>query len=154
MAAASAVFFLAIVVLLILAVVVIRHGDWLTGFKYIVWALIPLAIVLGFTWRVRCRVKTTRSTACGNEAYGLLFGCTRTAGHHWGKLRRRLGLQVDETYIGQSKDNRAVMYQLVPGKTQGKVTIEDNGLTKCASWATLASAVIAAIGILIQARVL
>jgi hypothetical protein len=153
-AVASALLFLVIIGLTILAIVAIKHGNWHTGTKYIAWAFVPLVILLGFTLRVRCRVQTTRSTACGNEAYGLLFGCNRTAGHHWGKLRRRLGFQVDPTYIGQPKGNRTVMYQPGPQSQTVKLTIEDSRLTKCGSWATLASAVIAVVGILLQAHLL
>jgi putative effector of murein hydrolase len=80
-AGASALLFAVIVVLVILAVTAIRHSDWHTGTKYILWAFIPLAIILGFTLPVQCRVKTTRSTACGNQAYGLLFGCSMAASH-------------------------------------------------------------------------
>jgi len=153
-AAASAFLFLVIIGLVLLAVVAIRHDNWHTATKYIAWAFIPLLVLLGFTLRVRCRVKTTRSTACGNEAYGLLFGCSRAAGHRWGKLRRRLGFHVEPTYIGQSKDNNVVMYQPRPQPQTVKLTIEDSLLTKCGSWATLASAVIAVAGILLQAHLL
>src|SRR5215467_7370556 len=110
-AAASACLILVIIGLALLAVVAIRRDNWHTATKYIAWAFIPLLVLLGFTLRVRCRVKTTRSTACGNEAYGLLFGCNRTAGHYWGKFRRRLGFQTDPAYVGQPKGSRAVMYQ-------------------------------------------
>lgn len=153
-AAVSALLVVVITGLLMLAVVAVRHGNWHTGTKYIAWALIPLVVLLGFTLRVRCRVKTTRGTACGNEAYGLLFGCTRAAGHHWGKFRRRLGLHTEPTYVGQPKDDRAVMYQPGPQPQTGKLTIEDSLLTKCGSWATLASAVLAVVGILLQAHLL
>lgn len=153
-AAASALLFLVIIGLVIVAVVAIRHGDWHTGAKYIAWAFIPLVVLLGFTLRVRCRVKTTRNTACGNEAYGLLFGCNRAAGHYWGKFRRRLGLHADPTYIGEPKGNRVIMYQPGSRSQTVKLTIEDSLLTKCGSWATLASAVIAVVGILLQAHLL
>jgi hypothetical protein len=154
MAALSGFLSLAIVVLFILGVVAIRHDDWHTGLKYIVWALIPLTLLLGLAWRVQCRVKTTRSKPCGNEAYGLLFGCTKTPRHWWGKFSARLGWQREAEYVGQRRGQQEVMYQLAPGKTQAKLTVEDSMLAKCASWATLASAVIAVIGILIQVKVL
>ena len=153
-AAVSALLVMAIIGLVVLAAVAVRHGNWHTGAKYIAWALIPLVVLLGFTLRVRCRVKTTRGTACGNDAYGLLFGCTNAAGHHWGKLRRRLGLQADPTYIGQPQGDRAVMYQPGPQPQNAKLTIEDSLLTKCGSWATLVSAVLAVVGILLQAHLL
>jgi hypothetical protein len=139
-AAASALLLLVIVALVILAVAAIRHRDWHTGTKYILWAFIPLAIILGFTLPVRCRVKTTRSTACGNQAYGLLLGCSGTAGHHWGKFRRRLGLQADATYVGQPRGNRAVMYQPAPRIQTMRLTIEDSLLTKCGFWVGVVSA--------------
>lgn len=154
MAAVSALLSLVILVLFILAVVAIRHGDWHTGLKYIVWALIPLTLLLGLTVRVQCRVKTTRSKPCGNEAYGLLFGCTKTPRHWWGKFSARLGWQREAEYVGQRRGQQAVMYQPAPGKAQAKLSIEDSTLSKCASWATLASAVIAIVGILIQAHLL
>jgi hypothetical protein len=153
-AAVSALLVVVIIVLVVFTVVAVRHGNWHTGTKYIAWALIPLVVLLGFTLRVQCRVKTTRGTACGNEAYGLLFGCTKAAGHHWGKFRRRLGLQADPTYVGQPKGDRTLMYQPGPQPQTVKLTIEDNLLTKCGSWATLASAVLAVVGILLQAHLL
>jgi hypothetical protein len=142
----------AIIGLVTFAVVTIRQGNLHLGTKYIAWAFIPLMLLLGFTLRVQCRVKTTRGTACGNEAYGLLFGCNRTAGHHWGKFRRRLGLQADPTFVGQSKGSRAMMYQPEPHTQTVKLTIEDNLLSKCGLWATLVSTVVGVIGLLLQAH--
>jgi hypothetical protein len=151
--AASALLFLVAVCLVILAVAKIRQNDWHDGTKYIVWALIPLVVLLGFTLPVRCKVKTTRSTPCGNDAFGLLFGCSKTASHRFGKFRARFGSPREE-YVGQGRGTRAVMYQPAPGPKAMKLTVEDSLLAKCASWATLASAVIAVIGILFQAHVL
>ena len=150
-AAASALLFLVAACLVIWAVVKMRQNDWHDGTKYIVWALFPLVVLLGFALPVRCKVKTTRSTPCGNDAFGLLFGCSKTAGHRFGKFLARLG-SPNETYVGQSRGNRIVMHQPAPGSRTMKLTVEDSILAKCASWATLASAVIAVIGILIQAH--
>jgi hypothetical protein len=50
-------------------------------------------LVLGFTLPVRCRAKTTRQKACGNWAYGFLFGCTKTPGHSTDKFFVQLGLK-------------------------------------------------------------
>lgn len=57
-AAVSALLFVVIIGLVLLAVAAIRHGNWHTGTKYIAWAFLPLMILLGFTPRVQCRVKT------------------------------------------------------------------------------------------------
>lgn len=154
MRASSALFLLLIAVSVIVALVKVKQDDFLTGTQFAAWACLPLALLLGFTLPVRCRVRTTRGTACGNAAYGLLFGCSSTASHRWGKFRARLGIGKDiseQTPVGRRS---AVMYQPAQGPQTVRLTIEDSALTKCGSWATLASTVIAVIGILIQVRVL
>ena len=82
----SALLFFAVVGLIIAGVVKLRHDYFLSGIELIGWATVPLAVLLGFTWPVRCRVKTTSRRACGNWAYGFLFGCTKAAGHWKGKF--------------------------------------------------------------------
>ena len=61
-------------------IVQIRQDDALTGAELIGWAFLSLAVLSGFTWPTRCRVETSRHTACRNDAYGFLFGC-RGYGH-------------------------------------------------------------------------
>ena len=84
-----------------------------------VWAFLPLALLLGFTLPVQCRVRTTRGTACGNEAYGFLFGCNKAAGHSFNKFKARLHLQSNaETPIRHAKSgsDMAVMYNTTTGQ--------------------------------------
>jgi peptidoglycan/LPS O-acetylase OafA/YrhL len=90
MRAVSVVLFLTVAGLVVAGISQIRHHDVLTGTKLITWAFVPLAILLGFTLPVRCKVKRTNRQACGNWAYGLLFGCTKAAGHWTEKFRVRL----------------------------------------------------------------
>ena len=137
---------------MILAVSAIRHSDWHTGTKYILWAFIPLAIILGFTLPVQCRVKTTRSTACGNQAYGLLFGCSMAAGHWFNKFKARLHLQSNaETPIRHAKPaaDVAVMYNITAGQAPLKVAIDDTALSRFGVWAGIVSAVAAVAGVVI-----
>jgi hypothetical protein len=77
--------------------------------------VLPLALLLGFTLPVQCRVMTTRGTAYGNEAYGLLFGCNKAAGHWFNKFKARLYVQSNaETPIWHAKPSAdvAVMYKI------------------------------------------
>jgi hypothetical protein len=127
-------------------VVKVRQGEVLTGTHVAAWTFIPLALLLGFTLPVRCRVKTTRGTACGNDAYGLLFGC-HTAGHWFGKFRARLGIGKDISEQAPVGKRTAVMYQYPPGQQTAKLAIEDSALTKCGSWATLFSTVVGVVGL-------
>jgi uncharacterized membrane protein (Fun14 family) len=55
MKALSGLLFLAVVVLAIVGVVQIRHDDLLTGTELIGWALLTLAVLVGFTCPNRCR---------------------------------------------------------------------------------------------------
>ena len=132
---------------MIVAVVKVRQDEFLLGAQLAVWACLPLALLLGFTLPVRCRVRTTRGTACGNSAYGLLFGCSNAAGHYWGKFRARLGVGKDISEQAPVGRQTAVMYQPAAGPQTVKLTIEDSALTKCGSWATLISAVATVIGV-------
>src|SRR6266700_1546477 len=88
--AATAFLLLVAAVLMTIAVVKIRQDQILIGVELGAWAFVPLALVIGFTYPVQCRVMTTRGTACGNEAYGLLFGCNKAAGHALNKIWVRL----------------------------------------------------------------
>src|SRR5882757_5400628 len=89
----SALLLLAVAGLITAGTVKLRHDYFLSGTELIGWSIFPLALLLVFTWPVRCRVKTTRHNACGNWAYGFLFGCSQTAGHRTWKFLVRLGLK-------------------------------------------------------------
>jgi hypothetical protein len=128
-------------------VVKVRQGEVLTGTQVAAWTFIPLALLLGFTLPVQCRVRTARGTACRNEAYGLIFGCNKTAGHAFGKFRARFGIGKDISEQAPIGKRTAVMYQYPPGQQAVKLTIEDSALTKCGSWATLFSTVVAVVGL-------
>jgi hypothetical protein len=78
---------LAVIGLVTFGVVRIRQNDILTGAELMGWAFIPLALLLGFTWPTRCRIETSRYTACRNDAYGFLFGC-RAYGH-WKEISNK-----------------------------------------------------------------
>src|ERR1700730_10183268 len=92
MRAVSALLFLTVAGLVAIGIDQMRHWNILTGWEIIGWALIPLAVLISFTLPVRCKVVRTNGLACGNWAYGLLFGCPRTASHRWKKFRARLQL--------------------------------------------------------------
>lgn len=123
----------------------LRHDYLLAGTQLVGWAFVPLAILLGFTWPVRCKVKKTNRKACGNWAYGFLFGCTKAAGHWTGKFLVRLGLKGDEAKPVESRKpagSYAVSYQPAPQSKSQKMTVEDSRLSVCASWAGIVSAVV------------
>lgn len=140
------------VVLIAAGVAKLRHDYLLTGAQFIGWAFVPLAILLGFTWPVRCGVKKTNRQACGNWAYGFLFGCTKAAGHWTGKFLVRLGVKGDEIRPVESRSlsgSYAVNYQPAPQSKPPNMTVEDSRLTVCASWAGILSAVVAVIQVII-----
>lgn len=144
MKALSALLFLAAAGLVAAGVIKIRHDDFLTGARLIGWAFVPLAILLGFTWPARCKVKTTSSKACGNDAYGFLFGCTKTAGHWMDKFLVRLRLRHGEIRpVARRKPAGSPMplYQPAPQSKPIRVTVEDNGLGVCGFWVGVVSAV-------------
>lgn len=146
MKAISALLVLIVAGLITEGVVQLRHDYLLTGTRLIGWAFVPLAILLGFTLPVTCRVKTTGRKACGNWAYGLLFGCTKTAGHWTGKLLVRLGLKGDEAKPVVSRKQAgsyALAYQPAPQPKPAKMTVEDSRLSVCASWAGIVSVFLA-----------
>jgi len=122
----------------------LSHDYYLDGTQLIGWAFAPLAILLGFTFPTKCKVKKTNRKACGNWAYGFLFGCTKAAGHWTGKLLVRLGLKGDETkpvVSHKPAGTYALAYQ--PSPQSKPMTVEDSRLTVCASWAGIVSAVVA-----------
>jgi len=57
------------------AVAAFHSGSIGRAFDYLAAAGGSVAVVLAFTWPVRCRVITARGRECRNEAYGVLFGC-------------------------------------------------------------------------------
>jgi len=151
MKALSAILFLAAAGLVTAGVFKIRHDDFLTGTRLIGWAFVPLAILLGFAWPARCKVKTTSGKACGNDAYGFLFGCTKTAGHWADKFLVRLRLRHEEVKpvarrqpAGSSKPMYQPAYQSKPMR----VTVEDNGLGVCGFWVGVVSAVASVIQVI------
>jgi hypothetical protein len=134
------------------AVAKIRQGEVLIGVQFGAWAFLPLALLLGFTLPVQCRVMTTRGTACGNEAYGLLFGCNKAAAHSFNKFKARLHLQSNaETPIRHAKPTTdvAMMHHGTTGQAPLKVAIDDTVLSRCGVWAGIISAVAGVAGVVI-----
>jgi hypothetical protein len=91
-----------------------------------------------------CRAKTTSRKACGNWAYGFLFGCTKTAGHFTGKFRAQFGSNHEARPAGRrrSAESRAVFNQTAPHSEPIKVTVEEGILDKCAFWVGLVSGIV------------
>jgi len=147
--AATTLLVVIVVCLVAAEVTQIDHHYVLAGTQLIGWAFLPLAIALGFTWPVKCRVKTASRKACRNWAYGFLFGCTQTPGHWSGKLLVRLGLKGDEAKPVESRKpagSYALAYQPPPQTKplppQSKpMTVEDSTLAKCGAWFGIVSAV-------------
>lgn len=135
-----------------MAVTKVRHHEVLAGLQFGAWSFLPLALVLGFTLPVQCRVMTTRGTACGNEAYGLLFGCNKAAGHALNKVRARLHMQsYAATPIQHAKhtERLAMMYHIAPGSQPLRVTIDDTTLSRCGIWAGIVSAFAAVVAVIL-----
>jgi hypothetical protein len=141
----SAFLLLAVTGLITAAVVKIAHDYLLDGAELIGWALVPLALLLGFTLPVTCKARRTNSKECGHWAYGLLFGCRRVAGHWSGKFLFQLGLHRSEAAAAtarRSKDSY-VMHQPPPPQSKPiKVTVEENALAKCGFWVGLVSGIV------------
>lgn len=107
-----AVLFLAVGGLVAVGVDQMRHWDILTGWELIGWALIPLALLLSFTLPVPRKVVRTNGLACGQWAYGLLFGCPSVAGHRRKKFRARLQFPQREVKpIGHPTESLALNYR-------------------------------------------
>lgn len=62
----SALLVLIVAGLIATGIAKLRHDYYLDGAQLIGWAFVPLAILLGFTWPTRCKVKKTNRKACGN----------------------------------------------------------------------------------------
>ena len=153
MRAVSWLLLLATAALIATGVAKVRHDYFLSAAELIGWAIVPLALTLGFTWPVTCRAKTTRRKACGNWAYGFLFGCRKTAGHFTGKFRAQLGSKYEAKPAGSRRlpENSAVFHQAAPQpkplkeSEPLKVTVEQGLFDKCGFWVGFASGVIAII---------
>lgn len=123
----------------------IRHDDVLAGVELTGSAFLVLAILVGFTWPTRCRVETSRHTACRNEAYGFLFGC-RGYGH-W-KEKFLIRMRRGETQPIQPREPAAAhafTYQPTTQSEPMKVIVEDNARSKLGFWIALIS-MIAGVG--------
>ena len=128
-----------------------RHWNILTGWELIGWALIPLALLISFTFPVRCKVVRTNGLACGHWAYGLLFGCGRTASHRWKKFRARLQLPEREVKpVGRPRPagSVALNYQPAQQRQEIKVTVEDGRFGVFGFWVSVVSMVAAVIPII------
>jgi len=150
--AASVILFLLFAGSMAVGAAKVKQHEILVGLQLGGWSFLPLALLLGFTLPVQCRVMTTRGTACGNEAYGLLFGCNKAAGHAFNKFRARLHLQSNATTpIRHAKPttNLAVMYQITPGSKPLRVAIDDTALSRCGVWAGIVSAVGTVAGVIL-----
>jgi len=151
MRAISAVLFLTVTGLVAAGIDQMRHWDILTGWKLIALALIPLALLISFTLPVRCKVVRTNGLACGNWAYGLLFGCPKTASHRWKKFRARLQLPQREVKpVGrpQPAGSVALNYQPTRQRQEIKVTVEDGRLGVCGFWISVVSMIAAVIPVI------
>jgi hypothetical protein len=151
MRAVSAVLFLIVAGLVAVGVDQMRHWNILTGWELIGWALIPLAVLISFTLPVRCKVVRTNGLACGNWAYGLLFGCPRTASHRWKKFRARLQLPQREVKpVGGPRPagSHALNYQPTRQRQEIKVTVEDGRLGVCGFWVSVVSMVAAVVPVI------
>ena len=154
MRAVSALLFLALVSLISAGAAKLRHDYFLSGTELIGWAIVPLALLLGFTWPVRCRVKTTSRKACGNWAYGFLFGCTKTAGHWTGKFLVQLGLkrgsEAKPVQRRHPSANTVTLNQPAPHSQPMKVTVEESALAKCGFWVGFVSGIVGVVQAIIS----
>jgi hypothetical protein len=149
----SALLVLVVAGLIIAGVAKLRHDYYLEGTQLVGWAFVPLALLLGFAWPTRCKVKKTNRKACGNWAYGFLFGCTKAAGHWTATFLVRLGFKRDEARPverRQPSGNTVVFNQPVPHSKPAKVTVEESALAKCGFWVGLAAGIVGIIQAIIS----
>jgi hypothetical protein len=150
----SALLLLAVAGLVAAGTVKLRHDYFLSGTELIGWGIVPLALFLGFTWPVRCRVKTTSGRACGNWAYGFLFGCTKTAGHCALKFLVQLGLkrggEAKPVERRQPSANTVAFNQPAPQSQPIRVIVEDSALAKCGFWVGFVSGIMGVIQAIIS----
>lgn len=150
--AASVVLFLIVAGLVAVGIDQMRHWDILTGTETVAWTFIPLAFLLGFTLPVMCKVVRTNGLACGNWAYGLLFGCGKVPGHRWKKFRARLQLPQREVKpVGRPRPagSVALNYQPTRQRQDIKVTVEDGRLGVCGFWVSVVSMIAAVIPVVV-----
>ena len=148
MRAVSTVLILTVAGLVAVGIDQMRHWDILTGIELLAWAVVPLAILLGFTLPVMCKVKRTNGLACRNWAYGLLFGCFRTPGHWREKFGARLQLphkEVKPVERRQPTGSYALNYQPTRQRQDIKVTVEDGRLGVCGFWVSVVAMIAAVI---------
>jgi len=151
MKAASSFFSLAIIGLVIAAIAVLQHHNFLTGTELIGWALLPLAALVGFTLHTTCGVATTRRTACKNDSYGFLFGCTGY-GHWLEKFLIRLGFRKNELRQvpqRQPDSGQVFMHQPASQAQPIRVTVEDSARSVFAFWIALISAIAGIIQVIV-----
>lgn len=150
----SFLLFVAIVCLMAVVVVKLRHGDLVAASQFAGWMLALLAVLLGFVWPTRCKVKTARRKACKNDAYGFLFGCNRF-GHFWDKFRVRIGLNREAVHeIAHSGATNSVV-SLMPAVSEQKpvrVTVENDAMGIWGFWIGVISAVTGIMQVVIALR--
>jgi hypothetical protein len=150
----SALLLLAVASLIAAGIVKLRHDHVLSGSELIGWAIVPLALTLGFTWPVRCRAKTTKRKACGNWAYGFLLGCPKTPGHWTGKFLAQLGSkrggEAEPAGRRRSSENTSVFNQAAPQSQPIKVTVEEGALAKFGFWIGFISGIVGVIQTIIS----
>jgi hypothetical protein len=119
------------------------------SFRPLAIAAYAAAVLLVFTLPVRCRVETTRRQACGQWAYGTLFGCGKVPGHRLAKFYARLGWQRAAVKAvapsrRDSGDQRASQYpQAIT------VTVADSALAKCGFWVGVVGTAAGVVGVII-----
>jgi apolipoprotein N-acyltransferase len=146
MRALSGLLLLVLAGLVFAGVIQMRQYHLLTGAELIGWAFVPLAVVLGATWPVRCKVKRTNRKACGRWAYGFLFGCYDVAGHWKEKFLAQLGFLRGETEPierHQPAGAQVFKHQQVAQSQPLRVTVEDNARSICGFWFGAVSLVLA-----------
>jgi hypothetical protein len=151
MRAVSVVLFLAVAGFVAVGIDQMRHWNILTGTETVAWAFIPLAVLISFTLPVRCKVVRTNGLACGNWAYGLLFGCPKTASHRWKKFRARLQLPQREVKpVGSPKPagSYALNYQPTGQRQEIKVIVGGGMLGVCGFWVSVVSMIAAVIPVI------
>lgn len=143
MRAVSALLLLAVVCLAAAGAAKLRQDYFLAGAEFIGWGFVPLTLLLGLTFPVKCKVKRTNQRTCGRWAYGLLFGCYDVAGHWTGKFRARLRLVRGEEQAVKRRPpaGTAAMYQVAAKSQPIKVTVEDGFRGICGFWIAVASLV-------------
>lgn len=151
MRAISVVLFLTVAGLVFAGIDQMRHWNILTGWELVGWALVPLAVLISFILPVRCKVVRTNGLACGNWAYGLLFGCGKVASHRWKKFRARLQLPQREVKpVGGPQPNGSYAFnQPAPQSKPLHTTVEDGTLGVCGFWVGVVSAVASVIQVIV-----